>query len=47
MLEKAPGNLTFEKLRAISLLEGYFKTLHKIIFNDRLMPSIEDLSVIT
>ena len=41
MLEKSPGNLIVEKLRALLLLEADFNGLHKINFNGRLMPYLE------
>ena len=46
MLEKYPGNLRVEKLRAILLLEADFNGLHKINFNGRLMPRLEATSSI-
>ena len=46
MLEKSPGNLRVEKLRAILLLEADFNGLHKINFNGRLMPRLEATSSI-
>ena len=41
MLEKTAGNVHVQKLRAILLLEADFNTIHKIIFNTRLIPNIE------
>ena len=41
MLEKVAGNINVQKLRAILLLETDFNAMHKIIFNNRLIPSIE------
>lgn len=41
MLEKVDGNINVQKLRAILLLEADFNAMHKIIFNNRLMPRIE------
>ena len=41
MLEKAPGNYTVEKLRALLLLEADFNGLHEINFNRKLMPSLQ------
>ena len=41
MLEKVPGNINVQKLRAILLLEADFNAMHKIIFNNRLIPRIE------
>ena len=46
MLEKAPGNFTVKKLRALLLLEADFNTLHKINFNGRLMRYLEASSTI-
>ena len=46
MLEKSPGNLIVEKLRALLLLKADFNGLHKINFNGRLMPCLEDTSSI-
>ena len=40
-LEKSAGNVNVQKLRAILLLEADFNAMHKIIFNNRLIPSIE------
>ena len=41
MLEKVAGNINVQKLRTILLLEADFNAMHKIIFNNRLIPSIE------
>ena len=41
MSEKAPENYTVEKLRALLLLEVDSNGLHKINFNERLIPSLE------
>ena len=41
MLEKVAGNVNVQKLRAILLLEADFNALHKIIFNNRLIPNLE------
>ena len=41
MLEKREDNINVQKLRAILLLEADFNTIHKIIVNNRLLPSIE------
>ena len=46
MLEKSPGNLRVDKLRAILLLEADYNGLHKINFNGRLMPMLEATSSI-
>jgi len=46
VLEKSPGNLRVEKLRAILLLEADYNGLHKINFNGRLMPRLEAMSSI-
>ena len=46
MLEKVSGHINMQKLRAILLLEADFNALHKIIFNNRLMPKIEADNVI-
>ena len=47
MLEKVSGNRNLQKLRAILLLEGDFNTTYKIIFNSRLIRSIEMKAVIS
>ena len=41
MLEKKPGVVRVNKLRAILLLEADFNGINKIIFNTKLIPSIE------
>ena len=41
MLEKVLGKLSVSKLRVILLLEANFNTLHKIIFNRRILPTLE------
>ena len=46
MLEKIAGNINVQKLRAILLLEADFNALHKIIFNNRLMPKLEESGTI-
>ena len=46
MLEKNPVKFLVEKLWALLLLEADFNALHKINFNDRLMPSLELSSAI-
>ena len=46
MLEKVPGNINVQKLRAILLLEADFNAMHKIIFNNSLILSIERVNAI-
>ena len=46
MQEKAPENIDIKKLRAILLLEADFNTVHKIIFNGRIMPRLEESNII-
>ena len=46
MLEKVAGNIDVQKLRAILLLEADFNALHKIIFNNRLIPKLEEAETI-
>ena len=41
MLEKKPGNLDIKKLQVILLLEANFNVANKIIFNIRLVPTLE------
>jgi len=41
MLEKSKGYIDTIKLRAILLLEADFNALNKIVFNTKLMPSLE------
>ena len=41
MLEKSKGYINVRKLKAILLLEADFNTLNKIVFNTKLMPSLE------
>ena len=41
MLEKAPGEIYINKLYAILLLKADFNALHKIIFNSRVLLSLE------
>ena len=41
MLKKSKGNINVKKLRSILLLEADLNTLHKIIFNGRVLPTIE------
>ena len=40
-LEKVPGNVSIHKLRVIILLEADFNALDEIIFDIRLMPTLE------
>ena len=42
MLEKSKGNIQVEKLRAILLLEANLNAIHKIIFNGRVLPTLEE-----
>ena len=46
MLEKSAGDVNVQKLWAILLLEADFNAMHKIIFNNRLIPSIEAANAI-
>ena len=46
ILEKSAGNVHIQKLRAILLLEADFNAIHKIIFNNRLIPNIEAVNAI-
>ena len=46
ILEKVAGNVQVQKLQAILLLEVDFNAIHKIIFNNRLMPNLEAMNVI-
>ena len=46
MLEKVAGNINVQKLRAILLLEADFNALHKIVFNNRLIPKLEEVDAI-
>ena len=46
MLEKSPDNINVEKLRVILLLEVDFNTLHKIVFNIRLVLKLEEIQSI-
>ena len=41
MLEKEAGNVDVTKLRVILLLEADFNELDKIIFNNRILPKLE------
>ena len=46
MLEKVAGNIDVQKLRAILLLEADFNAMHKIIFNNQLISSMEAANTI-
>ena len=46
ILEKARGQIDVSKLRVILLLELDFNTLNKLIFNMKLMPSLESRNFI-
>ena len=46
MLEKSPGKILVEKLRATLLLEADFNALHKIVFNGRILPTLEKNNMI-
>ena len=46
ILEKVVGNVHVQKLWAILLLEADFNAMHKIMFNNRLMPNIEAMNAI-
>ena len=46
MLEKVAGNINVQKLRAILLLEADFNALYKIVFNNRLIPKLEEVDAI-
>ena len=46
ILEKSLGNINIQKLRLILLLEADFNALHKIVFNGRIIPELEEASVI-
>lgn len=46
MLEKVAGDINVQKLRAILLLEADFNALHKIMFNNRLTPKLEESGMI-
>jgi len=47
MLEKTRGQIKVTKLRVILLLEVDFNTLNKLVFNFKLMLSLEDKKVIS
>ena len=48
ILEKEVGNVDVVKLRTILLLEADFNRLNKIIFNNRVLPKLEqDKAVLT
>ena len=42
ILKKALGNINVKKLRAILLLEIDFNALYKIIFNGKIIPTLEE-----
>ena len=46
ILEKHPIKTLVSKLRAIILLENDFNALHKIIFNQRVLPALEQPNLI-
>ena len=46
MLEKKPRIVKVTKLKAILLLEANFNSVNKILFNIRLIPSMEQAHVI-
>ena len=46
MLEKISKSTNVQKLREILLLEADFNTLHKIVFNSRIIPTLEDAGII-
>ena len=46
MLKKSAGNALVQKLQVILLLTVDFNIIYKIIFNNRIIPSIEDKEVI-
>lgn len=46
ILEKSLGKILVEKLRAMLLLEADFNALHKIIFNGRILPTLETNNMI-
>ena len=41
ILEKSPGNINVQKLRAVFMLEADLNVLHEIIFNGRMTPVFE------
>jgi len=41
MLKKSKGNIQVEKLRAILLLKANLNAIHKMIFNSRVLPTLE------
>ena len=47
MLEKFLGNKNIQKLRVILLLEVDFNALHNIVFNGRMIPVLEEKSMIS
>ena len=42
MLEKSKGNIQVEKLRPILLLEANLNAIYKMIFNGRVLPTLEE-----
>ena len=46
MLEKMKGIIQVDKLRAILLLEADLNALHKIMFNGRVLPALEEKKLI-
>ena len=46
MLEKVASNANVQKLRAILFLEADFNASHKIVFNNRLIPKLEEVDAI-
>ena len=46
MLEKQPGKIDVQKLRDILSLEADFNSNHRLIFNGRLMPRLEEENLI-
>ena len=46
ILEKAPGKILVLKLRAILLLEANFNALCKVIFNRRILLTLESKNLI-
>ena len=45
-LEKAVGNANMQRFRAILFLKVNFNTIDKIVFNNRLIPVLEDADTI-
>ena len=46
MLEKAAGNVDVYKLREILFLKADFNIMNKIVFKNRLIPSLEVVNTI-